>query len=425
MKCDECGAELKRESYIKTIRDGSKKRTVCPSCFQFIQHEKGNRLIKEFMFGLIMAVILVASTRQAWGFLNLYLFYFMCYLSIIPHELGHAFAVLLFRLKLLDMRIGQGRRIYSKKLLGIYLDFRAIPIEGSVRHLVTATPALRTKLFFIYSAGPLANIAIFILLLTVFGHAVKHESINNGPAPLLALAIANLFLGVWNLLPFRSQRLNGNVPRDGLGMIYALFSKKIDVNNESEQLIMQAHLAFKNKDYNTCEELSKKIIDLDKSNTLAHNLYAVAASNLGRLDEAIQVTQQTLNNADLSEDMRAIMESNITYYYLAKSDEAKYGKALELSAKAMQELPWELSVRNHCGCINIVAGDVAKGIKLLSDRRFAIKDKELRAEICCFLAIGKAKQGNIEQAKKEIEKARKLDSECIFLKRTEAEVLDE
>ena len=127
-----------------------------------------------------------------------------------------------------------------------------------------------------------------------------------------------------------------------------------------------------------------------------------------------------MRNPDLTEELRALMQSNLSYFYLAKSDESNYDKALALSDQAMQELPWELSVRNNCGGINVVAGDVAKGIKLLSDKRFAIKDKEVQAEIHCLLAIGNAKQGNVEQAKKEIKKAQKLDSDCIFLKKAAA-----
>ena len=423
MKCDECGVESRPDFDFATIRNGpTKKRFICPTCLQFKRHESGNTIIKDFFGGLFFASLFLLNEKAPWFFLNIYLFLAMVYLSIVPHELGHALGVLLTRSKLLEISFGQGRRLYYTKLFGVYLDFCIAPIEGRVRYLHQKGYALRFKSIFISVMGPATNLILFLILWFMFEDAIANESFYKTPAPMFTFALANLFTAIVNLVPFKYQAGSDPVFSDGYSIIKTIFSKQAHIPDEMEQILFQASLAFYYKDFEACKTLSKKAIEKNKDDKRGYSYYAIAVSGLGDYKEGIKVLNKLLESPDLEDGTRAITQSNLAYYYLLLDDPSNYGKALELTEKAMEYGPWELSIRSNYGALNIVAGDVKKGIDVLTDKRYSIHSKEAQAEIHCFLAIGLAKINETELAKSDLTKARKLDSKCIFIPRAEKQL---
>jgi len=421
MKCEQCGAETECESVFRKIRSGLiGTKTICPTCLEFKRHKNGNKVITDFIGGLVLASFFLLNEKAPWYFINLYLVVAMMYLSIVPHELGHALGVLLTRHKILDISFGQGRRLYCTKIYGVYLEFRIVPVVGRVRYLRQNGCALRMKDLLIYTMGPATNIALFFLLWHGFGETIANENFNKTPAPLFAFTWANLFLGITNFLPFKYQTGRGKVTSDGLSILNIVFGKKIDIAGEIEQILFRASLAFYYNDYEECKNLAKKAVNIKSDDNRGHSYYGVAAGGLGDYEEAIRVHSQLLANPDMDAGMKAITESNLAYYYLLMDDPSNFSKALELAESAMAVCPWELSVRSNYGGLHVVAGDVDKGIDVLNDKRFAMYSNKARAEIHCLLAVGRAKKGQVKLAETELDMARKLDSKCVFLPRASA-----
>jgi tetratricopeptide (TPR) repeat protein len=346
----------------------------------------------------------------------------MAYLSIVPHELGHAFGVFLTKSKLLEISFGQGRQLYSTKLFGVYLEFRIAPVEGHVRHLQQTGDAKRWKDILVTAMGPAANLFLFFVVWQLFEETIARESMYKSSAPFFTFALANLITGIWNLLPFKHQKDHGEVISDGLRILKLIFSAKYDTLSEADQLLVQAHIAFHYKDYKACKNLAEAALQKENDNFKLLNYYSVAVAGLGNYTEASEVLNRLLDRPDLDEGSRAIVQSNLAYYYLVLDDQSRFDKALELTENAMQYCSWDLSILSNYGGVNIIAGDVKKGIDVLTDKRFAMHSKGAQAEVFSLLAIGLVKLGKFELAKSHLAKARKLDKTCIFLSRAETVV---
>lgn len=421
MICEKCSAETARDAVFKVIQKGKKKKFLCPTCFDFNQYKKGKKALAEFLGGLLIMSLFVLYGPVPWLFLNIYMFSAMLYLSIVPHELGHVLGVLLVRFKLLEVSFGSGRRLYFTKLFGVYVEFHVAPGGGRVRYVPKYRNDKGLKEFLIYAMGPASNVIIFFILIMVFHETAAKESFFETPAPILSFAFANLFTGIWNLLPFKHQSNQGQLPSDGLSLLRIIQGKNNDIPGEIGNIVFRSWLAYQYKDYKSCKDLSKFVMEKDKENVAAQRLYALAGAGLGEYLEAIKVCQARLECSDMDERARAMTQSNLAYYYLLHGDETNFINALELAEKAMAVCSWDLAVRSNYGGLNIVAGDVDKGIDVLTDKRFKMRPKEDQAEIHCLLAIGWSIKGNATRAKNAINKARKLDGKCVFLPRaTEA-----
>jgi tetratricopeptide (TPR) repeat protein len=423
MKCSKCGGESKQDipELVHQRRNGN---FLCPTCLQFKRYETGGSVIKDLIGGILFASIFLLNEKAPWFFLNLYLFFAMAYLSVFPHELGHALGVVLTKCKLLEVSFGQGRQLYSIKLFGVYWEFRIAPIEGYVRSLQQNGCAKRWKDLIIVSMGPAANIFLFLVVWFLFEEMVARESIYKSPAPFFTFALANLVTGIWNLIPFKYRTGHREFVSDGLRILKLIFSKEYAALNKAEQLLLQAHTAFTYKDYHACKKYSEIALQEDNDNVAFLHYYAVSVSGLGNYIEAIDVLNRLLDRPDMEESVRAIVQSNLAYHYLVVDDQSNFNKALQLAENAMQYCSWELSILSNYGGINVVAGDVEKGVDTLTDVRYTMLSKEIQAEVSSLLAIGLAKIGKLDLAKSHLAKARKLDKRCVFLCRAETKVND-
>jgi len=411
--CEECGAQTELDDYYRKFKGG----VLCPSCIEYHRHERGRRVYKDLLFGVLFSLILLVNKDIPWLFLNLYMILAMMYLSVVPHELGHAFAVWLMRQELLFIRFGSGHRWLSRKVRGVYLDFQTQPLGGFVGFVHRYPGVMRFKDAFVYVCGPLTNIVIFLLIWIVFTDTIAHEDFSKTFSPWLSISAANLILGVGNLIPFKIHSRYQMIPNDGLGIIKSLIGKSDLPNTILEHNMVRAVVAFDFYDYHTCQVYAKRVIEIDNSNVYGRNMLAVSLSNIGDADGAIRITEQSLEMPNVDDKIKPILWSNLSYFYLEKGDPTNYAKALQLSDDAMRNFSWELSVLSNYGGIQVVAGDVDKGIQALRDKRHVISPRYVQAEIHALLAIGLSRKGEFELSKKELNHARKLDSNCKFLER--------
>lgn len=139
---------------------------------------------------------------------------------LIIHELGHAAMARLVGWEVEMVAIGSGRPRFRKRLFGMLVEFRSIPLSGFAMTRARDLIQPRLKNFLIYAAGP----GIELLLVAVIAAQVGFARIVTvtDSIPMIALqafCLAALFGAVTNLIPFPHQTERGQSWSDGLGMI--------------------------------------------------------------------------------------------------------------------------------------------------------------------------------------------------------------
>jgi tetratricopeptide (TPR) repeat protein len=424
MKCETCEAVSELEFGFVQVPGAakSKKKTLCLTCFQYDTSHKRSRGFQVFLVALAASVLPVL-VADSWTFFNFMLFYVGLYLSIVPHELGHALGAILTGQKILQITFGSGPALWLKKLRGIYLEIRAYPTEGIVfRKYIGSFTKLRD--FIVVLAGPLTNLGIAWFLWFAFGEQLEHTSPFDGPAPLLALFCANLLVGFLNLLPFSNLSAFGPLPSDGKQLLSIPFlSKALMEKRRLDHLRAPAMLAILHNDFTLCDRISTEGLSFHPSDLQLITAKAVALCSLGDRAGGREWTLkalETLNDNPAAGMEKAVVENNIAWCVYLLDARDLLDEADRLSESAMALMPWALSVRSTRGAILIAKGETDSGIALLDDQRFGIESKSSQALAACSLGIGYFAQGKPEKAIEALRRAEALDPECILLERARA-----
>lgn len=421
MKCETCEVSSELEFGFLQVGAKSKKKTLCLTCFQYEANRKRSRGSLVFLFALA-ASILPIIVANSWSFFNFMLFYVFLYLSIVPHELGHALGAILTGQKIFQITFGSGPRLFLKKLRGIYLEIRTYPTEGMV-FSERAGNFTRLRNFIVVLAGPLANLASAWFLWFAFGEQLEHTSPFDGPAPLLALFLSNLFMGLLNLWPFTIHSGFGPVPSDGKQLLSIPFLSKAEMEKRlKDHIRAPALLAMLQEDFVVCDRICTEGLSLYPLDAQLTAAKAVALCSLGDRSarEWTLKALRALNDYPPEGVEKASVENNIAWciYLLDAAD--LLDEADRLSESAMKIMPWALSARSTRGAILIARGQADAGIPLLDDRRLAIERNSNQALAACSLSIGYAALGNLAKATESLRRAETLDARCLLLERARA-----
>jgi membrane-associated protease RseP (regulator of RpoE activity) len=145
-----------------------------------------------------MAMIVAPPLRPAgWVVIKISIALVFFYLSIVPHELGHALAARLLGWRVFKISLGLGRTVVSRKLAGLRFELNTWPVGGVAWFGSPTIAFYRTKLSLIVLAGPFMNLvltgALFFSLYPDHSFSAVRGS---GLEPLFLLLYANAALVV-------------------------------------------------------------------------------------------------------------------------------------------------------------------------------------------------------------------------------------
>ncbi len=146
------------------------------------------------------------------------------------HEFGHAITAKLLGWRVDRTVIGFGRILIKTKLLGAPMEIRSIPLEGFVQIAPQTLQLARLKHALIYFAGPGIELLVFFIIMITLGGLDQLFTITNDyqRIALQSFAFAALAGALINLIPVGIITKDGSTPNDGLGILYCLFSTKMD-----------------------------------------------------------------------------------------------------------------------------------------------------------------------------------------------------
>ncbi len=372
------------------------------------------------VFGLLILGVAATGLREAWLPLNLCLVFLLTVPMVVLHEIGHAVAGRLLGVHILGISIGRGRVLYHRRILGVNVEWKLLPIAGLT--IPGAVPArrLRSRMFLFVLAGPLTHLLVVVALVYLARFSgLQLGSFTTEPAPLAALLVCNaamLVVGLWpRRVPYdlalisNDARTLSRLPffskKDSEALLAALFASEAiqaDRLGRTAEAVKWAKIAVE-----TCGE-----------SQAALNTMGVILCSMASFEEARTVFSALLQRDDLSPATRLLYLNNVAWADVMLRDGQLLSEADRYSARAYGNMPWIPELMETRGTVLVELGRADEGLKLLlaaMDKRAG--DTRARAFDACLLAMAERARGNHAACEQYIRLARQLDPKCPLLDR--------
>jgi tetratricopeptide (TPR) repeat protein len=124
-----------------------------------------------------------------------------------------------------------------------------------------------------------------------------------------------------------------------------------------------------------------------------------------------------LGREDLLPLHRPHVLDTIAWANLMRGDPGLLEETDQFSKEAYEAVPWSSYFAGTRGAVLVDLGQTEAGMELLRTALKKNKDAYNKAANACYLALGEAKLGNADAARKHLEMARELDAKCPVLER--------
>ncbi len=139
---------------------------------------------------------------------------------LVVHEFGHALAAKFLGWQVDLVCIGTGKVRFRRRIFGMPVEFRSIPISGFAQPRPADLISPQLKQCVIYAAGPGIELLLVAVIAALVGpNAMLHRSQEVWIVALQSFCVAAVFGAGFNLIPFPHQTRNGVAWSDGLGII--------------------------------------------------------------------------------------------------------------------------------------------------------------------------------------------------------------
>lgn len=427
VKCDRCGVETEiSESFFKKRKAFSSNiRTLCPLC-----QSKSEVSTLKWIFlsnfavgGLgVIYLLLLPAEGIGWYLINLFFFEIFLALTILPHELGHAFAARLMGLRVFKLFIGFGQPIFTKNLFGFETEFRVIPLGGVTLAAHQDKNRFRLKQLGYIFAGPLVSLllGLSVLFFVPFQELWHFGKIEHGLALGQVFFFANLFILAITLWPHQVLTPAGKISSDGKLLWETLFLKQKTKDDNHA-----ARFALEGMTFHRKGQIAEALIWIEKGrelypdNVLLLNLFGIILLESKQYEKARDCFVKILAHADNTPVVRGLFLNNIAYVDALLGDSNLLTEADDYSQKALAILGWHPSIRGTRGTVLLGLGNVEQAIPLLRGAMNEHDTASNKAQNACFISIAEAQRGNLTESKKYLDEAGRLMPTCFLLERTE------
>jgi predicted negative regulator of RcsB-dependent stress response len=428
--CDRCGATTDMtETFFEERRSfRTSIRTLCPTCWK--KHKTSGYswiLINKLTLGLLGIILLLLLPNEGigWVFLNIFVFEIALILSILPHELGHAFVAKHVGWRVFKIFIGFGKTVFKTTLFGFETEFRAVPLGGVVLAAPRDINHYRAKCFAFAFAGPLTNIILGVVLFTAMhGSLEGFESIGRHLVPFQMFFAANFLIVVENLLPRLINTTLGKTPSDGKQLLEAL---KADPNRAAQShaagFAMETAVCQEKKQFDEAESWLEKGLTLYPDNVQLLLSQGLNLLLLQRFNSAREYFLKALPLTDNKRILRSLVLNDIAYTNALIGGSDLLMEADRYSMEALTSLSWMPSIKGTRGTVLVELGKLDEAMPLLREAMQTHDVPSNKAENACWLAIAETRLGNLNAGRKYLDEARKFDSACFLIERAQ-NVLD-
>ncbi len=426
-KCDRCGAETNLEAaFFKERKSFSRLiQTFCPACSLKRQHS----VVKWVFFsnlgiGGLGLVFWLAFPELGVGrvFINLFFFHVFLILTVLPHELGHAWMGRLLKMRVFKIYLGSGKTLIQFKLFGFDCEFKPIPMGGLVVAAHRNIDYLRLKQFAFILAGPVVN---FLLAATIWPF-LDHDQLwsirpmEHGFQFGLTFFYANLSVLIENLWPHNVPTVFGPLPSDGKQLLGALFlSREHRELHHVANFAMEAAVCHEAGDLEGARTWAAKGLELYPDNEVLLSWNGAIALDLGEYQRAREYFMKLLHGDSKQPLMRPLMLNNIAYADALIGGAELLKEADGFSQEALAAIGWMPAVTGTRGTVLAKMGMLEEALPLLNESMSRAVNPNHKAQNACHIAEVECRRGNFDLARTYLDEARKLDPKCSLLSRTE------
>ncbi len=418
MKCDSCGIESPLEKAFRpVVRVFQKRLRYCPACVE----QRARRLNRNsLLLGLPFIVVALALAPLRDRAMLLFFPIFMCsyFACVVPHELGHALAASLLRLRVFTICLGWfGPIIWRWRIGRTDLFITAIPSGG---YNLVAPPNLfliRPRWMLMVAAGPLANV---LLVLGAWAIPPRASTLEMMVPPFIA---ANVVILALTLFPYRYATRLGMVSSDGLTLLTTPFSsREVWKRRRALYFAWEGLDRVQQKEYADAIDWARQGLSEFPDDNSLRSVLGVAQLGTEDFAAARQTFVECL--AACGEDLlqRALCLNNVAWCDLFLDPPLWLDEAESYSAEALRVAPWYAPFRGTRGMVLVESGELDEGIDLLLKALAGNRDRPSKATNACCLAIAFARKRDPDESRRYLAKARKLDAKCPLIARTEKEL---
>jgi hypothetical protein len=332
---------------------------------------------------------------------------------VVTHELGHALVGRLLGYRIFEVSVGLGPRLLNVPLGRTRIVVRLFPIGGHTLLAPKSDRLLPARDVFVALAGAFVNVFVVLWALT----ADLSNSFTFG------IVLVGSAIVVENLLPRRVKNPLGVLQSDGMRAALALGS---DDQALTDALVAryagEAYVSHLAGDHAGALSWDERGLAAYPGARALEGDAAVALMYLRRYDEGRSKLVSLLERDDLSTIQRALFQNNLAWADLMLGDPALLPEAIESSKEAIVTFPNLPAVKGTRAYALILQGAVEDGVELAREALRGNRRKDDRASNACVLAIGNARAGRLETARRHIVIAMRLSSESPLIERAIAEL---
>jgi tetratricopeptide (TPR) repeat protein len=350
--------------------------------------------------------------------------------SVLAHELGHVAAARAVGLQTFILLVGAGPSLFRRQVAGVAVDIGCLPGSGLTMFASHPQRSMKWRLLAGYAGGPLVSGTLFAAGSSVWPQ--HWMAIRNGDAdwilPGAALVLVNGLLLFTSIVPMPTAK-NAVSPRNDLLQMLTLpwlcEEQLAAVARAAEGAEFARHLVL--RDYAAAFAAAHRRLQVDPANWMVRLQLADMLIFAGRYAEAaaeygVLLAEPALAAKGIPPLARAMVANNHAWANYMLGDPAKIAAADRSSLEAISAAPDNPSVLGTRGAILLESGSLTEARKLLKRALRLHRDARSRASNLACLAIASARQGQRDEARIFVNRARQLDSDCDLLERAEAEL---
>jgi len=355
-----------------------------------------------------------------WIWLNLFLFEVFLLLTVIPHELGHAFAGRYNGFEVFRIIVGIGRTVWSGKIFGFDTEIKSVPAGGITMAATPDVTNYRRRHFALVFAGPLTNLllAAVVLLWCSWEELADWRRWRWSVEPAAMFFWANMLLLLLNLVPRKFQTVVGPVGSDGRQLWETLFLKPAKLTERvTAYYLLKVITAYQKQNQAEIRhwlEAGRKEFPENESLLSYEGLVAMER---GDCASARRIFEEILARGNCSAVVRYLMLNNIAYADAVLAEPGRQEEAELYSKEALAGLGWIPCVKGTRGSVLLNQGKTDEALKLLKEALDGNSTVVGRAQNACWLAMGECQRRNYDEARRFLKMAEELDAGCFMLER--------
>ncbi len=344
----------------------------------------------------------------------------LTFIAIVLHELGHAVAAKAVGARVVALSFGSGLHTKVVRYRQRFYMFGLRPQEGMTLIADVPRAGFRWRRITISAGGPVVNLLLAAGAWYAWGTTEFTSPIVD--ALVFFWAFINTLMGLMNLYPTESATQLGTTASDGRQILshFAMADEDID---ELVKLMPIGEAYFEwlyGEPERAAELLADALAEKPVDPAIAATGSAVLL-DLKRCGEGISICERALEQ-ELDVEARALIENNLACLLLKLDVDPDLPRIDKLTKSAMDLLPMLLAVRATTGAYCVRAGEFARAVDLLNDKRFILESKKTQSHVACELALAFAGLGNLDDARESFERAKSLFPENEELSAVEREL---